>query len=71
MANYEGGTTMYEEGKKSMKKAKFDIVQSYFDGVDENLKDFIIDDDDEYGISFVFCTATAQINRYIYSIYIV
>jgi hypothetical protein len=30
-----------------MKEVKLDIVKEHFNGVDENLKDFIVDDDDE------------------------
>ncbi len=46
MADYKKGPTMCEEGKKFMKEAKLDIVKAYFNGVDENLKDFIADDDE-------------------------
>ncbi|RGB31690.1 hypothetical protein C1646_763782, partial [Rhizophagus diaphanus] len=45
MADYKKGSTMYEEEKKFMKKAKLNIVKAYFNGVDENLKDFIADKD--------------------------
>lgn len=47
IVNYEEGNSMYEEGKKYMKEAKFDIIKTYFDGVNEDLKDYILDDDDE------------------------
>ncbi|CAB5377140.1 unnamed protein product [Rhizophagus irregularis] len=46
MADYKKGPTMCREGKKFMKEAKLDIVKAYFNGVDENLKDFIADDDE-------------------------
>ncbi|EXX53172.1 hypothetical protein RirG_246450 [Rhizophagus irregularis DAOM 197198w] len=46
MADYKKGLTMCGEGKKFMKEAKLDIVKAYFNGVDENLKDFIADDDE-------------------------
>ncbi|CAB4410301.1 unnamed protein product [Rhizophagus irregularis] len=46
MADYKKGPTMCGEGKKFMKEAKLDIVKAYFNGVDENLKDFIADDDE-------------------------
>ena len=38
---------MREKGKEEMKQAKLDIIKSYFDGVNEDLKDIIIDDDDD------------------------
>lgn len=47
MANYEEGSTMRERGRQCMKQAKLEIIKSYFDGVNEDLKDFIIDDDEE------------------------
>ncbi|CAB4413662.1 unnamed protein product [Rhizophagus irregularis] len=46
MADYKKGPTMCGEGKKFMKEAKLDIIKAYFNGVDENLKDFIADDDE-------------------------
>ncbi|GBC36687.1 uncharacterized protein OCT59_002942 [Rhizophagus irregularis] len=46
MADYKKGPTMCGEGKKFMKEAKLNIVKAYFNGVDENLKDFIADDDE-------------------------
>ncbi|CAB4394226.1 unnamed protein product [Rhizophagus irregularis] len=46
MADYKKGPTICGEGKKFMKEAKLDIVKAYFNGVDENLKDFIADDDE-------------------------
>ncbi|CAB4495820.1 unnamed protein product [Rhizophagus irregularis] len=45
MADYKKSPTMCGEGKKFMKEAKLNIVKAYFNGVDENLKDFIADDD--------------------------
>ncbi|PKY54343.1 hypothetical protein RhiirA4_473106 [Rhizophagus irregularis] len=45
LADYKKGSTICEEGKKFMKKVKLDIIKAYFNEVDENLKDFIADDD--------------------------
>jgi hypothetical protein len=47
MVNYQEGQKMREKGKEEMKQAKLDIIKSYFDGVNEDLKDIIIDDDDD------------------------
>ena len=47
MVNYQEGQKMRERGKEEMKQAKLDIIKSYFDGVNEDLKDIIIDDDDD------------------------
>ena len=47
VADYKEGPTMCEEGKKFMKEVKLNIVKEHFNGVDDNLKDFIVDDDDE------------------------
>ena len=45
MLNYEEGPTLRENNKKYVKDSKLDIVKSYFDGVDENLSDFLEDDE--------------------------
>ncbi|CAG8528001.1 17756_t:CDS:2 [Rhizophagus irregularis] len=45
LANYKKSLTMCKERKKFMKEVKLDIVKAYFSEVDENLKDFIADDD--------------------------
>ena len=47
MVNYQEGQKMREKEKEKMKQAKLDIIKSYFDGVNEDLKDIIIDDDDD------------------------
>jgi len=47
MVNYQEGQKMREKGKEEIKQAKLDIIKSYFDGVNEDLKDIIIDDDDD------------------------
>jgi hypothetical protein len=46
MVNYKEGNSMCEDGKKILKEAKFDIIKAYFDGVNEDLKDHILDDDE-------------------------
>jgi len=38
---------MREKENEEMKQAKLDIIKSYFNGVNEDLKDIIIDDDDD------------------------
>ncbi|PKK76869.1 hypothetical protein RhiirC2_771993 [Rhizophagus irregularis] len=45
LADYKKGLTICEEGKKFMKEVKLNIVKAYFSGVNENLKDFIANDD--------------------------
>ncbi|PKY53258.1 hypothetical protein RhiirA4_471368 [Rhizophagus irregularis] len=45
LADYKKGLTICKKRKKFMKEVKLDIVKAYFSGVDENLKDFIADDD--------------------------
>ncbi|PKC73991.1 hypothetical protein RhiirA1_450496 [Rhizophagus irregularis] len=45
LADYKKGPTICEEGKKFMKEVKLNIVKAYFSGVNENLKDFIANDD--------------------------
>jgi hypothetical protein len=45
LADYKKCSTICEEKKKFMKEIKVDIVKAYFSGVNENLKDFITDDD--------------------------
>ena len=47
MVNYQEGQKLRERGNEEMKQAKLDIIKSYFDGVNEDLKDIIIDDDDD------------------------
>ena len=47
MVNYQEGKKMCEKGKEEIKQAKLDIIKSYFDEVNEDLKDIIIDDDDD------------------------
>ena len=47
MVDYKEGPLMRESGKRAMKEAKLDIVKSYFDGVNEDLNEFIVDGDDE------------------------
>ena len=47
IADYEEGPHLLKEGKKFIKDAKLDIIKNYFSRVDENLKNFIVDDDDE------------------------
>ena len=46
MVNYKEDNSMCEDSKKNLKEAKFDIIKAYFDGVNENLKDYILDDDE-------------------------
>ncbi|GET61410.1 hypothetical protein GLOIN_2v1785888 [Rhizophagus irregularis DAOM 181602=DAOM 197198] len=45
LADYKKDSTICEKEKKFMKEVKLNIVKAYFSGVDENLKDFIADDD--------------------------
>ena len=47
MVNYQEGQKLRERGNEEMKQAKLDIIKSYFDGVNEDLKDIIIDDDND------------------------
>ena len=46
MVNYKKGNSMCEDGKKNLKEAKFDIIKAYFDRVNKDLKDYILDDDE-------------------------
>ena len=47
MVDYKEGPLIWESRKRTMKEAKLQIVKSYFDGINEDLKDFIVDGDDE------------------------